>query len=635
MRGSLLLACLIAAPAAAGSSNSLMDVSPDGKRLLVANTDSGTVTVVDLASRKAVLELAAGDHPEGASWVGDGPLAVVTVYGDDAVLLVDTAAGTVVHRFAVADEPYGVVVTKDGRFAYVSHDHPGTITEIDLTARKVSRTFAAGNGVRGLALSHDEKALYASEFFTAALVAIDRASGTVTDRWPGHGQDNVSRQVVLHPSRAKAYLPHIRSRVTTHDARGSIFPQISFCDLDKPKADDRRRSVALDTYNNISVVTTPWEVALSPDGKRLYSVYAGTDDMNVSAVIDDDYREIEAVGRLVPTGKHPRAVRVNPATGEVYVYNTLDFAVAVHTHDLKRTLASIPVCTPPHTPEWRRGKELFQTAKAPMGTARWIACASCHPDGLTDARTWHNPEGLRKTPSLFGMAHTFPLHWSGDRDESQDFEYTVRGKLMRGRGLAGRADLKPRTSPTEFAELDQTTAGLSKDLDALAVYTNSFPVRLSPHNPAPGKLSPEAARGKDLFFGKTQCSTCHGGPYYTDSTLTRPYKRHDVGTGGSGDEEKVGPEYDTPSLVGVYRQPTLLHDGRAKSLREVLTVHNPGDKHGVTSTLAPAEIDDLVAFLKALPYEPPPDETPNTVKHRIKLNPVTLPTDQRVSRSRD
>ena len=617
----LALAALLAfAPvAAAGSSNSLLDVSPDGTRLLVANTDSGTVTVVDLASRKAVAEVAAGDHPEGVSWVGNGPLALVTVYGDDAVLLLDTVAGTVVHRFAVADEPYGVVATKDGKFAYVSHDHPGTVSELDLTARTVSRTFKAGDGIRGLALSADEKTLYACEFFTATLVSLDRASGKPLDRWPGRGQDNVARQVALHPTRAKAYLPHIRSRTTHHDARGSIFPQISFCDLAKPAGDDRRRSVALDSYQGNTVVTTPWEVAASPDGKRLYSVHAGTDDMYISRTLDDDYQEIEAVGRLRPTGKHPRAVRVNPVNGEVYVSNTLDFSVAVHTPDLARTLATIPVCTPPHTAEWRRGKELFQTAKQPMGSARWIACASCHPDGLTDGRTWQNPEGLRKTPSLFGMAHTFPLHWSGDRDETQDFEYTVRGRLMQGRGLGDRAELVPATGPAHFAALEQKTAGLSADLDALAVYTNSFPVRLSPH-----KLTPEAARGKVLFFGKTQCATCHSGPYYTDSTLTKPFRRHDVGTGGGADE-KIGPLYDTPTLLGVYRQPTLLHDGRAKSLREVLTVHNTGDKHGLTSGLSPAEVDELVAFLKALPYEAPPHETPNTVKHRVKLNPVTLP----------
>src|SRR5437868_6232287 len=124
----LALACLLPAPALAGSSNSLMDVSPDGTRLLVANTDNGTVTVVDLATRKPLGEVAAGDHPEGVAWVGAGPLAVVTVYGDDAVLLIDAEARKVVHTWKVDDEPYGVVATRDGKFAYVTHDYPGAVT---------------------------------------------------------------------------------------------------------------------------------------------------------------------------------------------------------------------------------------------------------------------------------------------------------------------------------------------------------------------------------------------------------------------------------------------------------------------------------------------------------------------------
>ncbi len=625
MRLSLALAFAILAtpPALAGSSSSLLDVSPDGGRLLVANTDSGTVTVVDLKARKAVAEVAAGDHPESAAWVGNGPLAVVTVYGDDAVLLIDTAQKKVVQTLRVDDEPYGVVTTKDGRFAYVTHDYPGTVTEIDVPARKVARTFHVGSGCRGVALSHDEKTLYVTEFFTANLLAVDRAGGKVVDRWEGGSTDNLCRSVVLHPKRPKAYLSHIRSRITAFDASGSIFPHLSFCDLVPDKGQKRRRTRALDTYNGVIAVTNPWEAALSPDGTRLYTVYAGTDDMNVSRVLDDDFIESEPIGRLFRVGKHPRAVKLSPDGQEVYISNTLDYAVAVFDADGKK-LATIPVCTPAHTPEWRRGKVLFQTALQPMTNVRWIACSSCHPDGLTDGRVWHNPEGHRKTPNLFGLAHTHPLHWSADRDEVQDFEYTVRGKLMRGRGLCGDT-ITPRKSFTEFAELEQTMAGRSADLDALAIYTNSFPVRLSPHIPAPGKLSPEAQRGKALFFSaQTQCATCHSGPYYTDSKRAKPYNRHDVGTGGGADE-KIGPNYDTPTLLGVYRVPSYLHDGRAKTLREVLTVHNKGDRHGKTSHLSSSEVDDLVAFLKSLPYEPPPEDTPNAVPHRVRLKPVTGP----------
>jgi cytochrome c peroxidase len=80
----------------------------------------------------------------------------------------------------------------------------------------------------------------------------------------------------------------------------------------------------------------------------------------------------------------------------------------------------------------------------------------------------------------------------------------------------------------------------------------------------------------------------------------------------------MGPKYDTPTLLGVYRLNSYLHHGKAANLREVLTRFNPDDKHGKTSHLKKEEIDDLIAFLKSLPYETPPDETPNTVKYRFK-----------------
>ncbi len=621
MRSLFAFALLLGSAAAcpAGSSSSLLDLSADGSRLLVANTDAGSVSVIDVKARQKLVEVAVGDHPEGVAWAGN--LALATVYGDDAVQFINAATGRVVHTLAVADEPYGIVTTRDGAFAYVSHDYPGTVSEIDVAGRKVTRTFAVGKDCRGLALSADEATLYATEFYTGTLVAVSRATGRVADRWPGQEQDNLARHVTLHPKRGKAYVSHIRSRVTAHDARGSIFPHVSFCDLTPAKpGEKRRRSIALDTYDGNFVVTNPWESAVSPDGSKIYTVFSGTNDLYVSKLIDDDYQEMERIGHAVTVGKHPRAVCVSPDGREVYVYNTLDHAVAVFDELFRKKLGTIAVGEPAHTAEWRRGKELFQTALQPMGSARWISCSSCHPDGLHDGRVWTNPEGQRKTMNLFGLAHTHPLHWSGDRDEAQDFEYTIRGKLMQGRGLS-KHQLKPRTTFTEFAESDQKTAGMSADLDALAVYTNSFPVRPSPHAPG-GKLTPAAERGKATFFAKeTNCASCHSGGYFTDSSTKKPQTLHDVGTGGAA-TEKIGAKYDTPTLLGVYRVNSYLHDGRAKTLLDVLTTCNPGDKHGTTSHLKPADLDDLVAFLKSLPYETPPDRTPNTVEHYLKLKPT-------------
>jgi YVTN family beta-propeller protein len=616
---SVLAAVLLCvAPVRAGYSNSLMDISPDGSRLAVVNADNGTVSFVDLKTRKVLKEVAVGDKPEGVTWIGTSNVAAVTVYREDRVVFVDASAG-VVATLQVPNEPYGIVATKDGKRAYVTHEYPGKVSEIDLEKRKLTRALDAGPMVRGIALSPDEKRLYVSEFYSGVLNAIDLDRGKIVDSWKGHSTDNLARNVVVHPRRPKAYISHVRSKITVIDGTGSIFPQLSICDLVPPTKERRRVSFGMDTYNGVYVVTNPWEAALSPDGKKLYTIYAGTDDMNVSTTIDDDYREIERDGGPRQLGKNPRAIRVSPDGKEVYVSNALDFTVTVHEADSMRTLATIKVCDPPKSPEWVRGKVLFSTAKYPLSTRRWVACSSCHPDGHSDGRVWRNPEGLRKTPPMMGLAHTHPLHWSADRDEVQDFEYTIRSKLMFGAGLL-RERIKPKVG-FKPVELEENLAGRSKDLDAMAIYCNSFDFTLSPHIPAPGKLSPEAARGKALFFDKTVgCATCHGGPYYTDSSLKKPFNVHDVGTGKDDPGEKMGPKYDTPTLLGIYRSAPYLHHGRAATLMDVLTTCNKGDQHGKTSHLQPAQLADLVAFLKSLPYEKPPDETPNTVKYRYVPN---------------
>src|SRR5262245_45112324 len=49
----LAIALGFASLASAGTSNSLLDLSPDGKVLLAANADNASVTVIDTATRKA------------------------------------------------------------------------------------------------------------------------------------------------------------------------------------------------------------------------------------------------------------------------------------------------------------------------------------------------------------------------------------------------------------------------------------------------------------------------------------------------------------------------------------------------------------------------------------------------------
>ncbi|QDT41625.1 Lactonase, 7-bladed beta-propeller [Gimesia alba] len=579
--------------ASAGQSNSLMDISADGKLLACSNRDSGTVTIVDLASNKKQSEIKVGKHPEGVTFLGKSHQLATAVYDEDIVVFLDADSGKITGQTEVFDEPYGVASSSDGSKIFVTLDYPGRIVEIDTHNHKVNREFSSGSHLRGIAISNDDQSLFTTEYYTALVRQIDVASGKTTDEWPGGSTDNLSRQITLHPRRAKAYLPHIRSRITVAHGAGSIFPIVSIVDT-KPGEGKRRRKIPMDSFRGARVTCNPWDTAITPDGKTFFVVFAGTDELYVCNVIDDDYRELTFRSSL-RLGHNPRAVRVAPDGNTFYVYNSLDFNVVAYDTQTLRPRAIIDVTENPLDEEILLGKRLFYTALQPMTSRLWISCASCHPDGQSDGRTWHNPEGLRNTQSLAGMAWTHPIHWSADRDEVQDFEHTIRGPLMQGSGLV-RGKINP--------SLDAPNKGLSRALDAMAAYSNTHEFTLSPY--AKKGLSPAAKRGRELFFSKqTKCASCHSGPFLTDSVPSAKIVRHDVGTSVDNPGEKMGPAYDTPTLLGIYRTAPYLHHGKAKTLEEVFTIYNHDDQHGNTSQLSKQELADLVEFLKALPYEDP------------------------------
>lgn len=590
---SLLL--LLASTASASSSNSLMDISSDGKLLACSNRDSGTVSIVDLQTNKKLREIPVGKKPEGVSFLGDSHRLAVAGYAKDAVKFLNADNGEELGSVEVFDEPYGVVSNASGTRVYVTLDYPGQVLEIDVASRKILRSLDVGQFVRGIAITPDESRLFVTEYYNSVVSAIDLKSGKVVDQWKGASTDNVARQVTLHPTRPKAYLPHFRSRVIAAHGEGSIFPYVSVLDIE-PGEGRRRFRFPMDSFLGNLVTSNPWEIAISPDGQQFYVVFAGTNDMFACKVLDDNYREFELRSRL-QLGNNPRAVRVAPDNKHFYVYNALDFEVVAYDATRLRSVAKILVTENPLGEQVLHGKKLFYSSLQPMVGRRWISCASCHPDGEPDGRTWHNPEGLRNTQSLAGMAWTHPIHWSADRDEVQDFEHTIRGPLMQGRGLVrGRLN----------DSLGKPNRLLSDDLDAMAAYANSHKFTLSPH--AKNGLSETAKRGREIFRSSaTKCASCHGGPFYTDSTPGPVDKiiRHDVGTGNDDPSEKMEPSYDTPTLLGVYRTAPYFHHGKAKTLKEVLVECNKGDKHGKTSHLSEQEVNDLVEFLKALPYEDP------------------------------
>ncbi len=572
--------------------NSLLSVSSDGRTIACSNRDSDTVSVFKSGSLDRMFETVVGSHPEGTTFVGNSKLVACCVYGNDKIVIIDSETGKVTQTVDVYDEPYGIVSSSDGRYLYATLDYPGQVVRIDTNLWQVDAGWQVGEKPRGIALTPDEKSLYVTEYLTATLIEVSTADGKVVRAIKGASTDNIARQVAMHPAGTKAYIPHIRSRVVAAHGNGSIFPYVGAVTLTGTKSGNRTR-VPMDSFRGATVVANPSEVAISPDGTQLFVAFGATNDLFV-ANITDDYQEISYAATL-NLGSNPRAVRVTPDGNSLLVYNALDYELVAYSLPALKITARATVTDYPLDEELTLGKKLFYTALQPMSGRQWISCSSCHIDGDADGRTWQQPEGLRQTQPLNGLAWTHPLHWSADRDEVQDFEHTIQGKLMQGRGLL--------TGHLPDA-LSEGISGRSQMLDALARYTNSHTVPLSPH--AKGGLSESAVRGQKLFHSsETKCSTCHGGPFYSNSQPAAEFKVHDVGTGKSDPSELMGTAYDTPTLLGVYRSAPYLHDGTALTLKDVLTTMNSGDRHGTTSHLSESQIDDLVEFLKALPFEDP------------------------------
>ena len=122
---------------------------------------------------------------------------------------------------------------------------------------------------------------------------------------------------------------------------------------------------------------------------------------------------------------------------------------------------------------------------------------------------------------------------------------------------------------------------------AISAYLKSLSPVPSPFL-VPGAPSDSVRKGEELFRS-SGCVQCHNGPYYTNM---KPYH---VGTRSALDGDSV---FDVPTLVELWRTSPYLHDGRATTIREVLTTFNSDDQHGRTSHLSDTDLSHLVDYVR-------------------------------------
>ena len=139
-------------PVPVGKGPEGFDVSPDGKEVWASNSGDGTVSIIDVASKKVVATVdLKTKRTNRLKFTPDGKLVLISDDEGGEVVFVDTATRKERKRLKVGQGPEGTLVQPDGAKAYVSLSRDNAVAVIDLKTLEVGGKIENVNGPDGLA----------------------------------------------------------------------------------------------------------------------------------------------------------------------------------------------------------------------------------------------------------------------------------------------------------------------------------------------------------------------------------------------------------------------------------------------------------------------------------------------------
>jgi YVTN family beta-propeller protein len=609
----------VAAPGAArfagATSSQTLALTADGRYLAVANAENNSVSFFDLRAdrNQKLAEVKVQSEPGSVAFLPDGSKAYVANTVSGTVSVIDVrrgyaSLGRPVH-VPVGTEPSAVVLTPNGKKLYVANARSNTISVIDTSTDQVVKTIS-GVGVepRGLAVSNNgdasdsDETLYVTQFL--ALPVPGKIDGA-DDAKAGHvtliatGSDMVTGEVLVNPiadtgfkaagdalariapgtaftfttgaypnqmatvaiKGSFAFLPNTGAS-PNGPVRFDVNTQSLLSVIDRNTQHDAgqtlnlHRAVGEQANPDKLFVTQPWTLAFRHLSDHGYVVSAASNHLvkvainpatGAATVLPDP---LDATRVLqIKVGKNPRGIVINPGDTRAYVHNHISRSVSVVDlgalpEAVVATMQSARLPEPGTLAEKVHiGRELYNTSigefdPAPgsstpivgrMSNKGWGSCAGCHtPAGTSDNVTWIFGSGPRRTipqhTDFDQAAAKAPamrvLNWSGERDEQEDFELNIRG-VSGGLGLIVLAD--GSTQDPAVANFTPLASGGRNQLkvrgvgawDAIKAFVQ-FGIR-APISPLKA-TEPDVVAGRSLFAA-ANCQSCHGGRQWTASRL--------------------------------------------------------------------------------------------------------------------
>jgi YVTN family beta-propeller protein len=128
------------------------DVSPDGRELWTANAQDGTISIVNIDSKKVTATLPANvASANRLKFTPDGRFVLVSMLGAGDLVVIDAATHKELKRIPIGHGAAGILMQPDGSRAFIACTPDDYVAVLDLSKLAVVGHINAGGNPDGLA----------------------------------------------------------------------------------------------------------------------------------------------------------------------------------------------------------------------------------------------------------------------------------------------------------------------------------------------------------------------------------------------------------------------------------------------------------------------------------------------------